>query len=140
MTPPFAITRQPVRAVCRIYCPWLHENHWAAIGAWRSATRRHPGAPAPRIVRAMHAAAEREYRDACEAPAAAAEGPERELWPSRVVGWLSREDLARVNALLAELNSVMSRQRSGPNKKLYALPFSLAPLTRAIKPSPEARP
>jgi len=84
-----------------------------------------------KIVRSMLSAAEREYRQCSDTPDCVVEGPERELWPSRAVGWLSKEDLVRVNSLLVELNSLMSGQRSGPTQKLYALQFSLAPIARA---------
>jgi len=93
-----------------------------------------------KIVHLMLLAAEREYRDSSEDPDCVVAGPERELWPSRTVGWLSRDELVRVNTLLAELNSLISTHRSGTNQKLYALQFSLAPVARANKPKPKELP
>ena len=81
----------------------------------------------------MMLTAEREYREAIADPDCEVDGPSRELWPSRTLGWLSKVQLTRVNALLAEVNAVMSAGEARPDTQLYAVQFALAPASPARK-------
>jgi DNA-binding transcriptional ArsR family regulator len=90
------------------------------------------------IVRAMFSGAEREYRRAIADQDCVVDGPRRELWPSRVVGWLTPHQLEQVNTLLSELNALVATNRFAPEARLYALQFSLAPA--APRPTSHPKP
>jgi len=83
-----------------------------------------------KIVKAMLLTAQREYSAASADANCVVDGPSRELWPSRSMGWLSKRELTRVNSLLSELNVLVSARRSSPDQQLYSLQFLLAPTGR----------
>ena len=66
------------------------------------------------------------------------EGELRDLWTARWKGWLTREDLAEVNALLARLIGLLRRGagHADPEATLCELTFVLAP----VRPRSATRP
>jgi hypothetical protein len=94
--------------------------------------------PVRAVVGSMLRAARREFDLAITDPACRTEGPARELWPGRIVGWLTPGELARVNAYLAALTRLMSSPRSGARNRLYSLQFLLSPCESAA-PHPGLR-
>lgn len=93
-------------------------------------------------VASMMRLATRDFRRAFR-PGVAVSGPRRELWAARSTGWLSRADLARVNALLRKVSAVLRSSRRRPGNRFAAVTFTLVPLeTRARgarKEDPDAR-
>jgi len=71
--------------------------------------------------------AERDFRAALGRDGLAVTGRRRELWAGRSKGWLSPADLERVNALLAELGTLLSRGPSRTRNRMFALTYALAP-------------
>jgi DNA-binding transcriptional ArsR family regulator len=80
-----------------------------------------------RVVRLALRLAQREYERECLAKRPVGSGGRRILWGGRVMGWVAPRDLARVNALLAELHAVLRRGRPGPGRRAISLGFLLAP-------------
>lgn len=84
--------------------------------------------------------ASRDFESALASDRAVAVGPGRELWASRNKGWLSREDLQEVNALLARLGELTSQPRAAGRDRLTSLAFVLAPINPRAKRRPSRRP
>lgn len=96
-----------------------------------------------RVVRLAVRLAQREFERECLAGRPIGSGGRRILWGGRVMGWVAPRELARVNALLAELHAVLRRGRPGPRRQAISLGFLLAPAgfgdrvrTRRRKDSP----
>jgi DNA-binding transcriptional ArsR family regulator len=79
------------------------------------------------------------------------QGPERELWMARAKGWLTKAQLHRVNALLAEVLATVRAgkgrrlsARPGPERaahqKLFALTFGFAPVRVVARGAAERGP
>ena len=92
-----------------------------------------------RVVRHALALALREFERECLASRPIGRGSKRVLWAGRVMGWVSAKQLARVNALLAELHEILSRGRPGRGRRAMSLGFSLAPAGRAERVRSPAR-
>ncbi len=80
-----------------------------------------------RVVRQAVRLAAREFERACMAGADAGAGNQRELWGGRVMGWVSDDELARVNGLIAELHAVLRGGRRGAGRRAVSLGFVLSP-------------
>jgi len=75
----------------------------------------------------------RDFEQALESEDAVVTGTGRELWASRNKGWLSPDDVAEVNALLARLGEITSQPRGAGRNRLASLAFVLAPLNAKPK-------
>jgi len=109
---------------------------------------RYPSDPARRaravtpIAAAMMRLSIRDFRRALGDGQTRFEGAEREVWALRTTGWLSAQQLRRVNRLIRALSE--STAQRGPARRLYAVTVVLAPLVhrnnttgrRARKPPP----
>ncbi|MEL6339440.1 MAG: helix-turn-helix domain-containing protein [Myxococcota bacterium] len=58
---------------------------------------------------------------------AVVDGPRRNLWAARSVGWLDDEELEDVHALLAELRQILERPRRSPRQRLHSFTFVITP-------------
>ncbi len=88
------------------------------------------------FARGLLAIAGRDFEAGLDRAGMVVSGPGRELWASRNKGWLSRDDLAEVNALLERLSVLTSQPRAEGRDHLASLAFVLAP----IDPRPKRRP
>jgi DNA-binding transcriptional ArsR family regulator len=57
--------------------------------------------------------------------------PARELWGARAKGWVSRQELARVNELLAEVLSTLRTGQPSADAKAVSVCFVLAPAQKS---------
>ncbi len=80
-----------------------------------------------RIVRHALRLSLREFERECLAKRPIGEGPARRLWGGRVMGWVTDAQLARINALLHELHSILREARPGEGRQAMSLGFLLAP-------------
>lgn len=55
-------------------------------------------------------------------------GAGRELWASRNKGWVSRDDLKEINALLERLSALTSQPKQAGRERLVSLAFVLSPI------------
>ena len=94
------------------------------------------------FARVMLQVAERDFEHALDVGDAVVAGAGRELWASRSKGWLGREDMLEVNALLVRLSELMSQPKAPGRDRLASLAFVLAPINAKPKrrPSPKGRP
>lgn len=79
--------------------------------------------------------ASRDFGHAVASGSEAVDGPRRSVWAARSKGWLTPEELERVNALLSEAARVLRGARPRPGARAIALSFVLAP----ERVSPRAR-
>lgn len=75
----------------------------------------------------------RDFENALESGDAVVAGVERELWASRNKGWLSREDIVEVNALLGRLSELTSQPKADGRDRLASFAFVLAPINARPK-------
>lgn len=71
--------------------------------------------------------AQEDFDDALETPGVVAEGSARQLWAARNKAWLSRDEVAEVNALLQRLCELMSQPRTAQRDQILSCTFVLAP-------------
>jgi hypothetical protein len=69
----------------------------------------------------------REFQTAITRSQPRVEGPLRNLWGGRIKGWLSDDDLAQVNRLLARLFRLFHRRGPGPGRQCHSLAWVLTP-------------
>jgi DNA-binding transcriptional ArsR family regulator len=86
-----------------------------------------PRADLARVVRHALKLSLREFERECLAERPIGQGGGRTLWGGRVMGWVNKAELARINALIEELHSVLRKGRPGPNRRAISLGFLLAP-------------
>ena len=81
------------------------------------------------LARARIRNAARGFERACRPGAVTVDGPRRNLWATRLKGWLSDEELEEANELLARLIYLIGRGGgdSAQSKKSYEFTFVLAP-------------
>lgn len=109
------------------------EQVYATIAPQHRLTLRYRPEHAPSVaalrelVGSMLRTAERDFRAGLTRAGVVMEGRRRELWAARVKGWLSPGELERVNALLAELATLLERGPSPARKQLFTLSYVLAP-------------
>lgn len=90
----------------------------------RARGREHPLA---RLVRSMLRTGERDFQAAVGTDQARPDGDRRNLWAGRRHAWLSARDLERVNGLVDQLVSIMTRARKPTQGELCTLTLVLAP-------------
>lgn len=96
------------------------------------------GANRRAVLRAIGSAlrrTQRGFRAAYDPDVAVVTGPQRNLWAGRMLGALSKRELAEVNRLLRQLIGVMQagrreRSRGGTERVMHELTFVLAPSPR----------
>lgn len=92
-----------------------------------------------RCVGAMLRNAHRGFAHATTSSRPRVSGPERALWASHTKGRLTRRELRRVNALLAEILAIQRHAAArGRGREIFELTFVLAPVTSA-RPSQPTR-
>jgi predicted transcriptional regulator len=81
------------------------------------------------LARARIRSAARGFERACRPGVVTVDGPRRNLWATRLKGWLSDKALEEANALLARLIDLVGRGRgaSVEGKRSYEFTFVLAP-------------
>jgi DNA-binding transcriptional ArsR family regulator len=86
-----------------------------------------PRADLARVVRHALNLSLREFERECLADRSIGKDGSRTLWGGRVMGWVNKAELARINALIEELHSVLRKGRPGVNRRAISLGFLLAP-------------
>jgi len=81
-----------------------------------------------RVVDRLLATARRDFRAALSAPETVTDGPRRELWASRQLGWVDEQGLEEINSLLARIDARLQGPRRAGCDRRIALSFVLAPL------------
>ncbi|MBN8482489.1 MAG: helix-turn-helix transcriptional regulator [Xanthomonadales bacterium] len=92
-----------------------------------------PGATAnaaavQRVAASLLRIAGRDFAAAIARHDVAVEGPQRELWASRLKGWVGDTELAEINRLLERLTVLLHARRSTRRDRLVSLAWVLAPL------------
>lgn len=92
-----------------------------------------PGATAnaaavERAAASMLRIAGRDFGAAIQRNGTVVEGPQRELWASRMKGWVGDADLVEINRLLERLMTLVHGTRSERRQRLVSLAWVLAPL------------
>lgn len=106
--------------------------------AIRLAYRQGPDGNTEALKRFAHALlqiAASDFDEAIDRPDVVLAGPGRQLWTSRVKGWLSEDDLVEVNGLLERLSAILSQPKADGRPHLMSFAFALAPL----RPQPKRR-
>ncbi|MBX3379245.1 MAG: helix-turn-helix transcriptional regulator [Phycisphaeraceae bacterium] len=86
-----------------------------------------PRADLVRVVRHALKLSLREFERECLAIRPVGAGGKRRLWGGRVMGWVTEQELARINSLIEELHSVLRKGRPGADRRAFSLGFLLAP-------------
>ena len=99
----------------------------------RLALRYRPGATAnakavERVASSVLRIAGRDFARALGDPETIVEGEHRELWTSRLKGWVGPSELAEINRLLNRLGKLLHRPRTAERDRLVALSWVLAPI------------
>jgi hypothetical protein len=89
------------------------------------------------IVASMLRLGARDFRAAAASAGVRTDGPRRELWALRAVGWLSPSDLGRVNAKMQALRDAVAKKPAGG--QLYGITILLTPLRHRGR-KPQRRP
>lgn len=71
--------------------------------------------------------AEKDFGEALDMPGVRTRGAGRQLWAARSKGWVSRAELAEVNALLERLCELTSGARTDERDQLVSCTFVLSP-------------
>jgi len=99
----------------------------------RLALRYRPGATenakaVERVASSVLRIAGRDFARALGDPETIVEGEHRELWTSRLKGWVGPSELAEINRLLNRLGKLLHRPRTAERDRLVALSWVLAPI------------
>ncbi len=81
-----------------------------------------------KVVAGMLRTAERDFGRALRGGRAAGAGPLRDLWASRLKGWVGAADLREINRLLVRLFRLFQQPRGERRNRLVALAWILAPI------------
>ena len=81
-----------------------------------------------KVVGGMLRTVERDFARALRSGSASGEGPLRDLWASRLKGWVGDADLREINRLLARLSELLLQPRSAGRDRLVTLAWMLAPI------------
>jgi hypothetical protein len=81
-----------------------------------------------KVVSGLLRTAERDFGRALRGGAAVGEGPLRDLWASRLKGWVGEADLREINRLLTRLSELLLQARSEHRPRLVTLAWMLAPI------------
>ncbi|MGH7741923.1 MAG: hypothetical protein ACRENS_07870, partial [Candidatus Eiseniibacteriota bacterium] len=98
-----------------------------------SATPPSHGGAVNAIIASMLRLGMRDFRRALAHDGNRLEGPARDLWAMRTIGWLRPAQLRRVNRLIHHLWRGATRTES--NGRLYAVTVLLTPLDHRANPS-----
>lgn len=103
-------------------------------------TRSDP-ATVTRVVVGMLRTAGRDFDHAVRGGAAVGQGPLRDLWASRLKGWVDDADLREINRLLARLSELLLQPRDSGRDRLVTLAWLLAPIDeQPLRREPPRRP
>ena len=92
-----------------------------------------------RLVAGLLRTAERDFAKAVRSGAATGDGEQRDLWASRIKGWVGAAELREINRLLVRLFKVFQHPRSEHRDRLVALAWVLAPIDdKPLRRSPPA--
>lgn len=81
-----------------------------------------------RVVHGLLRTAERDFARALLSGRAKGEGAQRDLWASRLKGWVDADDLAEVNRLLVRLSELLLQPRTPDRDHLISLAWMLSPI------------
>ena len=81
-----------------------------------------------KVVGGMLRTAERDFSRALRDGNAIGEGALRDLWASRLKGWVADADVREINRLLARLSALLLQPRNARRKRLVTLAWVLAPI------------
>ena len=81
-----------------------------------------------RVVGGLLRTAERDFGRALRSGTAVGEGTLRDLWASRLKGWVSADDLREINRLLVRLSELLQQPRDPARDRLVTLAWMLAPI------------
>jgi len=81
-----------------------------------------------KVVGGMLRTAERDFERALRSGAAIGEGALRDLWASRLKGWVGDADLREINRLLTRLSALLLHPRDARRNRLVTLAWMLAPI------------
>jgi hypothetical protein len=90
-------------------------------------TRADPATVA-RVVGGMLRTSERDFGRALRGGAATGAGPVRDLWASRLKGWVGDGELREINRLLVRLGELLQQPRDARHDRLVTLAWMLAPI------------
>jgi DNA-binding transcriptional ArsR family regulator len=93
-----------------------------------------------KVVGGMLRTAERDFDRALRSGEATGSGPLRDLWASRLKGWVGDADLREINRLLARLSELLMQPRSAGRDRLVTLAWMLAPIDERPLRRDAARP
>lgn len=90
-----------------------------------------------RVVVGMLRTAERDFDRALHGGAAIGAGPLRDLWASRLKGWVDEADLREINRLLERLSQLLQQPKTAQRDRLVSLAWVLAPIAgRPVRRGP----
>ena len=89
---------------------------------------RADNAAVARVAGGLLRTAERDFAAALRDGTANGEGPLRDLWASRLKGWVGDAELREINRLLVRLGELLKRPRSARRDRLVTLAWMLAPI------------
>lgn len=91
------------------------------------------------VVSGLLRLARRDFKRAMTSGLAVTQGAHRNTWGARGKGWLTREELGRLNACLAQINGIFRDGRRRPGTALHALAYALTPIPIETPPVLTAR-
>jgi hypothetical protein len=89
---------------------------------------RSNAATVAKVVGGLLRTAERDFGKALRSGSASGDGPLRDLWASRLKGWVADEDLREINRLLGRLSELLQQPRDVRRDHLVTLAWMLAPI------------
>jgi len=81
-----------------------------------------------RLARGLLRTAERDFAAALRSGAASGDGAQRDLWISRLKGWVGGDELREINRLLVRLGELLQQPRAPRRDRLVSLAWVLAPI------------
>ena len=81
-----------------------------------------------RLVGGLLRTAERDFGKALRSGTAVGTGTLRDLWASRLKGWVGADDLREINRLLTRLSELLQQPRAAQRDRLVTLAWMLAPI------------
>ena len=93
-----------------------------------------------KVIGGMLRTAERDFGRALRGGDAEGAGALRDLWASRLKGWVGDAELREINRLLARLSELLLQPRAAGRDRLVTLAWMLAPIDeRPVRRGPAAR-